>query len=79
LREGGRKGLEIIAASNNIGSAAVASHTLKALPAKLKTAWRPIMSRIQILNDLVSGISVVIVIIYYLLFISCLYSLWIRK
>ena len=58
LREGGRKGLDLIAASNNIGPVSVANHALKALPPKQKTAWRPIVSRLQLLTDLVSSFGI---------------------
>lgn len=58
LREGGRKGLDMIAASNNVGPAAVASYALKALPPKQKTAWRPIVSRLQLLTDLVTSYGI---------------------
>jgi len=53
LRDGGRKGLDILAASPHVGPGAVAAHALKALPPKQKNAWRPITARLQLLTDLV--------------------------
>jgi centrosomal protein CEP104 len=55
LREAGRKGLELMAASSHIGPAAVAGHCARALPPKQKTLWRPIAARIQMLTDLVNA------------------------
>ena len=53
IRDGARKGIDLLAASPNIGSAVVGAHALRVLPAKQKTAWRPIMARLQLLTDLV--------------------------
>lgn len=58
LREGARKGCDALAASPNIGPAVVGAHALRALPPKQKTAWRPIMARLQLLTDLVSSYGV---------------------
>jgi centrosomal protein CEP104 len=54
IREGARKGLEVLAASTNIGSTVVASHGIKPLPSKQASAWRPISTRLQLLTDLVT-------------------------
>lgn len=53
IRDGAKKGTEILAAANSVGPAAVGAHAMRALPAKYKTAWRPIASRLQLLTDLV--------------------------
>jgi centrosomal protein CEP104 len=58
LREGARKGTEIMAASINVGPAVVASHTLRNLHDKQKTAWRPILARLQQLKELVTNYGV---------------------
>lgn len=55
LREGARKGLDLLAASPSVGPGFIAFHTSKALSAKQKTAWRPIASRIQLMADLVNA------------------------
>jgi hypothetical protein len=55
LREGARKGLDIIAAASSlIGPGHVASLATRALSAKQKTTWRPIASRLTLLADLVN-------------------------
>jgi len=54
LREGGRKTLDLLAASSVIGCAAVQYHLVKTLPPKQKTAWRPVAARLQVLADLVN-------------------------
>lgn len=69
LRELSRKGLQLLAESSNIGPAVVGSHALKALPAKQKTAWRPIVARLQLLRDLVAGS---LVITFDLILLKCL-------
>jgi len=58
LREGGKKGLEFIAASPHVGAAAVCSHAVRALPPKQKTAWRPIAARLELLTNLVVGYGI---------------------
>lgn len=58
IRKTARKGLENLAASSSVGPSVVSSQALKALPAKQKTAWRPIMARIQLLTDLISQYGV---------------------
>lgn len=58
LREGAKKALEVIASSPNLGPGPTCSHALRALPPKQKTAWRPILSRLQILTDLVNNYGV---------------------
>lgn len=54
VREGARRGTEILASSANIGPAVVGAHALRALNAKQKAAWRPILARLQLLTDLIS-------------------------
>lgn len=54
LREGARKGLDILAASSSVGAGFIAFHAAKALSPKQKNAWRPIASRIQLMADLVN-------------------------
>lgn len=54
IREGAKKGTEALASSSNIGCPVVGAHALRPLPAKQKTAWRPIMTRLQLLTDLVN-------------------------
>lgn len=58
IREVAKKSLDEIAASSSIGPAVVAAHGLKSLNAKQKTAWRPLMSRLQLLADLVNRFGV---------------------
>lgn len=53
IREGAKKGLDILAASPLVGPGAVAHHITRALPPKQKTAWRPVASRLSVLADLV--------------------------
>jgi centrosomal protein CEP104 len=52
IREGARKGIDALVASQNIGPAVVGAHALRAMP-KQAGAWRPLTSRLQLLNDLV--------------------------
>jgi centrosomal protein CEP104 len=54
IREGARKGTEILASSANIGPAVVGAHALRALNAKQKSGWRPILARLQLLTDLIN-------------------------
>jgi centrosomal protein CEP104 len=54
IREQGRRGLDLIAMSPQVGPGHVSSHLVKALPPKLKTAWRPIAARLEVLGFLVS-------------------------
>lgn len=44
----------MVAASAQVGPAHVASHIVRPLPPKLKTAWRPIAARLEILVALVT-------------------------
>jgi centrosomal protein CEP104 len=55
LREGARKGLDILAASTAVGPGAIAYHAAKSLTPKQRSAWRPIASRIQLIADLVNA------------------------
>lgn len=43
----------MLSSSPAVGAAAVANFAIRALPPKLKTAWRPLASRISLLADLV--------------------------
>lgn len=54
VRDGGKKGLDCIAASPHVGPAAVCAHAVRALPPKQKTAWRPIAARLELLYTLVA-------------------------
>ena len=54
IREGARKGTEILASSANIGPAVVGAHALRPLTAKQKAAWRPTVARLQILTELIN-------------------------
>mgnify|MGYP006077091709 CR=1 FL=1 len=54
IREGARRGMDILAASANIGPAVVGAHALRSTNAKQKTAWRPIVARLQLLADLIN-------------------------
>lgn len=56
IREGSRKGLEaLINSSSNVGPMVVGAHAIRPLPAKQKTAWRPLLARLQLLTDLVAN------------------------
>ena len=56
IREGSRKGLDaLIASSSNVGPMVVGAHAIRPLPAKQKTAWRPLLARLQLLTDLVAN------------------------
>lgn len=55
IRECAREGIEILAASRSVGPAAVGAHAQRAIPTKLKAAWRPIVSRLQLLTYLTSN------------------------
>ncbi len=54
IRDSGRKGVDLLAASAQVGPGAVASHLVRPLPAKQKTNWRPIASRLDVLAALVT-------------------------
>ena len=54
IREGARRGCDILAASANIGPAVVGAHALRTLASKQKTQWKPIVSRLQLLTDLIN-------------------------
>ena len=54
IRDSSRTSIRAMANAPSIGCGVVASHMLKALPAKQKTAWRPILGRLQLLKDLVT-------------------------
>jgi centrosomal protein CEP104 len=58
IREGARKGVEVLAASPNIGPAVLAAHALRQLSAKQKTAWRPIVARLELMTSLVTTYGV---------------------
>jgi len=58
IREGAKKGAETLAASSNIGPAVVGAHALKSLSSKQKSAWRPIVARLELLTDLVNKYGV---------------------
>jgi centrosomal protein CEP104 len=55
IRDTSRTGIESIAGCSSIGPATVSSHILKAIPAKQKTAWRPVLGRLHILTDMVNA------------------------
>jgi centrosomal protein CEP104 len=55
LREGARKGLDLLAASPQIGPGPICHFLTKPLPPKQKTNWRPIASRLEILTGLVTS------------------------
>ena len=44
----------MLAAASSVGPHAVAAHALRALSAKQKTAWRPILVRLQVLTDIIN-------------------------
>jgi len=54
IREGARRGCDILAASANIGPAVVGAHALRTLASKQKTQWRPVVARLQLLTDLIN-------------------------
>ena len=54
IREGARRGCDILAASANIGPAVVGAHSLRTMSSKQKTAWRPVVARLQLLTDLIN-------------------------
>jgi centrosomal protein CEP104 len=54
IREGARRGCEILAASANIGPAVVGAHALRSMSSKQKTAWRPVVARLEVLTGLIS-------------------------
>ena len=53
IRDSSRASIRAMAMAPSIGCPVVANHMLKALPAKQKTAWRPILGRLKLLKDLV--------------------------
>lgn len=57
-REGARKGVEVLAASPNIGPAVLGAHAQRQLPSKQRTGWRPIVSRLELMSNLVSQYGV---------------------
>lgn len=54
FREGGRMGIDEIATSPIIGPSLIIQHVLKPLSDKRRNAWRPIVSRLQLLADFVA-------------------------
>lgn len=58
IRDGAKKGIDLLAASPTVGPAAVGAHALRALPPKQKTAWRPILVRLEVLTNLVNDFGI---------------------
>lgn len=54
IRDAARSSLQAIAKCGSIGGAVVGNHGLRALPAKQKNTWRPILGRLQLLTDLLT-------------------------
>jgi ferredoxin len=55
IRDMSKKGMEMLSASPSVGPNVVGSHTLRPIPPKQKGAWRPLLNRITLLNDVVSA------------------------
>ncbi len=55
MRDGARRGLDLLAGAACVGPLVVAQHALRPIPAKQKTAWRPLQARIKLLADLVNS------------------------
>lgn len=53
IRDAAQQSIDSLAACSSVGCAHVVHHILRALPQKQKTAWRPILGRLQVLLDLV--------------------------
>mmetsp|Transcript_24759 Transcript_24759/g.41875 ORF Transcript_24759/g.41875 Transcript_24759/m.41875 type:complete len:844 (+) Transcript_24759:164-2695(+) len=53
IRDSSRTSIRAMSKAPSIGCHIIATHMLKPLPAKQKTAWRPILGRLQLLKDLV--------------------------
>lgn len=58
IRDGVKKGLQLLSSVNCVGPAVVAVHALRTLTPKEKTAWKPLHARLQVLFDLVNGYGV---------------------
>lgn len=58
LREGAKKGLDVLASSSNIGPAVVGAHAWRPLTNVSKNAWRPLAARMQLMTDLVNAYGV---------------------
>jgi centrosomal protein CEP104 len=55
IRDSSRSSIRSMANAPSIGCSVVSTHMLRALPPKQKTAWRPILGRLQLLKDLVDA------------------------
>lgn len=55
LRDGARKGLDLLSSSPSVGPSLVCHHLVKPLPPKHKANWRPIASRLELLSTLVNS------------------------
>jgi hypothetical protein len=55
IRDGSKRGMEMLSASPNVGPHVVATHTLKPMTQKQKTGWRPLHNRLTLLSDVVSA------------------------
>jgi centrosomal protein CEP104 len=59
IRDSSEQSIVSMAGCPSVGCSHVANHVLRALPAKQKTAWRPILGRIEILTKFIktSGVG----------------------
>lgn len=58
IRDGARTSIEALAASPGLGPGVVSNHAIRAIPDKLKSSWRLVLGRLQLLNDLVIAYGV---------------------
>jgi len=55
IREAAFKGLKMLSASSLVGHQSVAVQTLRPIPAKQRSLWRPIFGRIQVVQDILDS------------------------
>jgi hypothetical protein len=58
VRDGAKKGLEMLAGSPSVGPQVVTSHAMRPMNAKQKAAWRPLLSRLELLTDIITQYGV---------------------
>lgn len=58
IRDAAMKTLKFIVANTAVGSTVIANQCLRAVPAKQKTAWRPICNRLQMVLDIINTTGV---------------------
>lgn len=55
IRDASRHAIESLAGCGSVGPSTVSTHILRAIPAKQKSAWRPVLGRLHLLTDMVNA------------------------